>query len=118
MNPTLVTASRSSTDPRGVVLQFDRPVDLRPPVLGACPVAAASCVWLTIAGLNATLSQPSTVGGSIVLATLQASAQTVPPGAVVAYLYGDWPVPTIYGASLEASRMYDFPARPFHTTVA
>eukprot|EP00038_Savillea_parva_P009658 m.184982 g.184982 ORF g.184982 m.184982 type:complete len:648 (-) comp16291_c0_seq1:262-2205(-) len=115
LNPTLVSASISGSDSRSVLLQFNAPVFIRAPVLGVCPVSATSCAWMSVAGLNATLSQDS-VNSTTVRATLPSTDPPVPHGAVVSYLYGDWPVPTIYRAGDEVPSFPGFPAMPFLST--
>jgi hypothetical protein len=84
MNPTFVSATRGS-DGRTAVLTFDRPVELRAPARGPCPVALASCAWLSLGGQNATLST-SPSAPTVVTATLPASAPPLPPSSEVAYL--------------------------------
>jgi sialate O-acetylesterase len=110
--PTLLSATLSGVPQQPpplatLLLTFDAPVVLRAPPEGACPVAAASCAWLALDGANATTIAAHPTDPN----SLFVSANTPSPTLKeVRYLFGDWPVPTIYGLT-------GLPAAPFRTAV-
>ncbi len=93
-----------------VHVAFSTPVRIVEPVLGVCPVFKTSCAWLSVDGENVTF-HVDTQNASIVTASVSAKA----PPKVIQYLFGDWPVPTIY--SLSASK-WKFPASPFRLSIS
>ena len=101
-NPTLVSSTAKSGK---IELTFSTKVELRTPPNGGCvsSLRPDQCAWMTVNGQNASFS--TTADGTI--------AVDGASGAVVRYLQGDWPVPTIYAAG---SGMPGLPAAPFIAT--
>jgi len=87
-----------------LVITFDVPVTVISPLRGPCPVAPASCAWMTVNGVNVTVMSAGT-SSSDVKVTLDS-----PPSDPIhiEYLQGDWPVPFIY-----SSGAHSLPAEPF-----
>lgn len=119
-NPKLISATTSAESNKiagKLVLKFDTAVEVRSGHVGRfdASIQAYSKAWLTVNGVNATLTATSggdvqvTVPSNSVTAWCNAADQTLS----VKYLQGDWPVPTIYA---KGSGIPGLPAAPFIAT--
>eukprot|EP00041_Stephanoeca_diplocostata_P001613 m.20643 g.20643 ORF g.20643 m.20643 type:complete len:166 (-) comp12210_c0_seq1:201-698(-) len=104
-NPRAVSVTCESGS-NNLQILFDTDIELRAPVRGPCPVAATSCAWINIEGINATITS---VSGHTAVVSAPGVACTT-GGTWISYLYGDWPVPTVYAAG---SGHPGLPALPF-----
>ena len=111
--PMLLSATNARStyhgDSTSVTLLFDSPVQLKAPPEGACPVLQNQCAWLALDSVNATVA-PVPTNPNALLATAARTGPRDGGAKQVSYLFGDWPVPTIFGPT-------GLPAAPFRIAV-
>lgn len=108
--PVLVKATQAQAQNSfgvRVRLQFDGPVLVtQSPFNGICPAPANQCAWVAIDGVNGTIQSDPSASNAVIVEAPVASAKEV------RYLFGDWPMPTIYGPTGLPAPAFRAPVSP------